>query len=196
MQSGFREGLRARERGFAAHKRAEGSTQMIFESEGSGPSFVCVGLGRSGTGWLFDQLARHPDFWMPPIKELSFFDDKQPDGLRLVRKAALLSEKPRSKRLGEGEARFIHDITSHSARTMDARFYRSLFAAAGGRKSGDISPLYAGLSEGSAARLLSAVGGAKVILLVRDPVARAWSQVCRRARKGDVLRAVWHRRAA
>jgi hypothetical protein len=34
-----------------------------------GPDFLCVGVPKAGTGWLFDQLNAHPDFWMPPVKE-------------------------------------------------------------------------------------------------------------------------------
>ena len=41
----------------------------------SRPDFICLGMQRSGTKWLYDQLNSHSHFWMPPIKELHFFDD-------------------------------------------------------------------------------------------------------------------------
>ena len=37
----------------------------------SGPDFLCVGAQKGGTRWLYDQLQLHPDFWMPPVKELT-----------------------------------------------------------------------------------------------------------------------------
>jgi hypothetical protein len=38
------------------------------------PDFFCVGAQKGGTSWLYQQLQSHPDFWMPPIKELHYFD--------------------------------------------------------------------------------------------------------------------------
>ena len=34
------------------------------------PDFLCVGAQKGGTSWLYRQLEAHPDFWMPPVKEL------------------------------------------------------------------------------------------------------------------------------
>ncbi len=39
-----------------------------------GPDFICIGLPKAGTGWLYDQLDNHPDFWMPPVKELLYLE--------------------------------------------------------------------------------------------------------------------------
>ena len=41
-----------------------------------GPDFLCIGAQKAGTHWLYDQLQHHDDFWMPPIKELHFFDGR------------------------------------------------------------------------------------------------------------------------
>ena len=38
------------------------------------PDFLCVGAQKGGTSWLYQQLESHPDFWMPPVKELHYFD--------------------------------------------------------------------------------------------------------------------------
>jgi hypothetical protein len=38
------------------------------------PDFLCVGAQKTGTSWLYQQLAEHPDFWMPPLKELHYFN--------------------------------------------------------------------------------------------------------------------------
>ena len=40
----------------------------------AGPDFFCIGAQKGGTRWLYDQLQLHPDFWMPPVKELHYFD--------------------------------------------------------------------------------------------------------------------------
>src|ERR1700758_1596004 len=39
------------------------------------PDFLCVGAQKSGTSWLYRQLDLHPDFWIPPLKELHYFDE-------------------------------------------------------------------------------------------------------------------------
>lgn len=38
------------------------------------PTFICIGAQKAGTDWFYDQFAAHKDFWMPPIKEIAFFD--------------------------------------------------------------------------------------------------------------------------
>ena len=37
--------------------------------------FVGVGAARSGTTWLARCLAEHPQVWVPPVKELHYFDN-------------------------------------------------------------------------------------------------------------------------
>ena len=38
------------------------------------PHFLCIGTQKAGTSWFFHQIRQHPDVWLPPIKELHFFD--------------------------------------------------------------------------------------------------------------------------
>lgn len=39
-----------------------------------GPNFLCIGQQKAASRWLFDQLRAHDAFWLPPLKELHFFD--------------------------------------------------------------------------------------------------------------------------
>ena len=41
-----------------------------------GPDFICIGMQKAGTGWAYDQLQYHPDFWMPPVKEIHYLDPR------------------------------------------------------------------------------------------------------------------------
>jgi hypothetical protein len=52
----------------------------------NGPDFICVGLQKAGTRWLYQQLRGHRDFWMPPIKELNFLNGnfEKEGNLRLI----------------------------------------------------------------------------------------------------------------
>ena len=38
------------------------------------PRFLCIGAQKAGTSWLFAQLQSHPKVWMPPLKELQYFN--------------------------------------------------------------------------------------------------------------------------
>jgi hypothetical protein len=45
------------------------------------PKFICIGAQRAGTTWLHECLSEHPDVYVPPEKELHFFDRFYDKGL-------------------------------------------------------------------------------------------------------------------
>lgn len=38
------------------------------------PQFLCIGAQKAGTTWLDQQLRAHNSVWLPPMKEVHFFD--------------------------------------------------------------------------------------------------------------------------
>jgi len=38
------------------------------------PTFLGIGAQKARTTWLYDQRIKHPEIWLPPIKEILFFD--------------------------------------------------------------------------------------------------------------------------
>lgn len=160
-----------------------------------GPDFICVGMAKAGTSWLFDQLQYHPDFWMPPVKELQYLNHPFPKlknvekHLRLLeRRAARARMRARSKRR-PGDARdnaFLRDAQALSGRPMDICQYAALFRHKGNLLSGDISPPYAALSDEVVVQVARLLPNVRVLLLVRDPVERAWSNLCMGHRRGNV----------
>ena len=40
------------------------------------PNFLCIGAEKAGTTWLFSNLKKHPEIWIP-IKEVHYFDEKE-----------------------------------------------------------------------------------------------------------------------
>jgi hypothetical protein len=165
-------------------------------SPADGPDFICIGMPKAGTGWLYDQLNGHPDFWMPPAKELVYLDHPYPplrflrEGLEAVRaqlagKAVTVSRRPPT-----GERRFHRPVLDRRdvhflelakvgrSQPRDLDFYALLFEAKGAYLSGDISPPYAALRKDMIASIARRMPHAKILLLVRDPVARAWSRIC------------------
>ncbi|MGE5208942.1 MAG: sulfotransferase family protein [Alphaproteobacteria bacterium] len=134
---------------------------------GSQPDFLCVGLHKGGTTWLYQQLDSHPDFWMPPVKELHYFDQ-----LGRVKR----SSSPRMR--DERDLQFLENMESLGAKPyMDLEHYARLFEPKGPLLSGDISPNYSALSDEIVQRIVRYFPNLKVIFLARDPVERVWSHL-------------------
>lgn len=57
------------------------------------------------------------------------------------------------------------------------RRYAEEFAPAGGRVAGEITPGYSALTDRRVAMVRQVLPDAKILLLLRDPVERAWSQL-------------------
>jgi hypothetical protein len=144
------------------HKNGNGS-----DSNGARPDFLCVGVHKGGTTWLYQQLDSHPDFWMPPLKELHYFDQ-----LSRVQR----SSSPRCR--DERDIRFLESINSLSAKPyLDLEHYARLFELKGPLLSGDISPNYSTLSNEVIRRVVRYFPNLKVVFLARDPVERVWSHL-------------------
>ncbi len=118
------------------------------------PSFLCVGGAKCGTTSLYEYLRGHPQIYLPKQKELHYF--AAPD---------LLERKG-----GPGTRWVLESVVK------DERDYRSRFAdAEQDQIIGDISPSYLNC-KGAAARIKSLIPRAKIIILLRNPVDRMFSQ--------------------
>jgi hypothetical protein len=138
-----------------------------FLSRGAGPDFLCIGAHKGGTTWLYQQLNSHSDFWMPPVKELHYFDQ-----LSRVQRAA----RPRCR--DERDLRFLERLRSLSAEPgIDLENYGHLFEPKASLLSGDISPNYSTLSNEVIRQVVGYFPNLKVIFLARDPVERLWSHL-------------------
>lgn len=163
------------------------------------PTFlVGVGATKAGTSWLYDQLSRHPDCHLRSIKELHFFDlldgsvsRQQVPGL--MRRVADLSAALPAQRgwrlrrtLGQlsDAADWLRVVTARSPSLADYRAY--LTRDIGDRRlAADITPSYALLPE-TGFRAMTGLGqGLRVLYLLRDPVARLWSNVRMSAARRD-----------
>jgi hypothetical protein len=151
---------------FKPRANGNGGNNLASTSD-TGPDFLCVGAQKGGTSWLYRQLERHPDFWMPPLKELHYFDE-------LSRVSAVDSVRARD----DCDRRFLEGIKRISGRShIDLENYARLFEAKGSLLSGDITPAYSMLSDELIERIVDRFPDLKVIFLARDPVERAWSQL-------------------
>jgi hypothetical protein len=148
--------------GANGHKEANGSV-----NDDARPDFLCVGAHKGGTTWLYHQLDSHPDFWMPPIKELHYLDQ-----LSRVQRTS----PPRCR--DDRDLGFLDGLKSLSAKPyIDLEHYARLFEPKASLLSGDISPNYSTLSNEVIRRVVGYFPNLKVIFLARDPVERVWSHL-------------------
>ena len=143
-----------------------------------GPDFLVIGAQRAGTTWLHRVLRQHPALWLPPVKELHYFD-------RLDIKRTILSPKER-RRVGLKRLLSLDPwLIKYWFRHRDDKWYASLFrgAQARGLIAGEITPAYATLNEKVLRRIQRMNEGIKLVFVMRDPVDRAWSAVNNAAKK-------------
>ena len=158
-------------------------SRVAEANSGRLPDFLCIGAQRSGTTWLHHQLRAHGSVFVPPCKELHFFD--QIDGieperwighrLRFLSEAqAALAAAPAHEASAwqtfEWAARFA------ATRHIDLDWYASLFAdAPPDALAGEITPAYALLSPPLVRQITRLIPGLKVIFIMRNPIERAMS---------------------
>lgn len=155
-----------------------------------GPDFLGIGPPKTGTSWLFQNLREHPGVWLPPVKELHWFDQVQDGGPypwgRLVfdrdpvvrRWRAYTAMQVRSHLLARAAVAPAWKLRYVFRCRSDGDYLR-LFDAAGDRVAGEITPNYADLDDRHVARVAAVAPRARIILTMRNPIERSWSE-CRR----------------
>jgi sulfotransferase family protein len=114
---------------------------------GNVPDFFIVGHAKCGTTALYETLRRHPEIFMPDVKEPMFFARNPPSGARSNR----------------------FERTGVRSETQDE--YLSLFAAAGAdQRVGEASTFYL-WSHAAPARIAAAQPGARIIAILREPAS-------------------------
>jgi len=102
--------------------------------------------GEAGTTWFHDRLRRHPEVYMPAVKELHYFN----------------REGSNAERSGNGE-------------TKDLKWHASHFREAGQEEAvGEVTPMYL-CDEAAPSRIHDRLPDVKLIACLRYPVDRAYS---------------------
>jgi hypothetical protein len=117
------------------------------------PDFFIAGVPKAGTTALHAALARHPALFMSAVKEPKFF----------------LTDGPPPAQGGPGDAKTYRE---HVWRRAD---YEALFdPASAGQLRGESTPFYLH-NRDAQQRIKAQIPGAKLIVVLRDPVERAHS---------------------
>jgi hypothetical protein len=116
------------------------------------PNFLIVGAQKSGTTSLYSHLKRHPQIYMSPQKEPHFF-------------VSHLLKFPHNG---------IEDFDGHIIK--DFKEYMRLFSFVKDEtKIGEASATYLYYYEGAISRIKAMLGNIKIVIILRNPVDRAYS---------------------
>ena len=148
------------------------------------PDFLGIGANRGGSSWLYWMLAHHPEVWVPPLKEIHYFDrpnlgrrsvgmlDKQ----ALVRMRDYLNGDS-FRTTGDGlGANILWDLHYLLVPRGDL-WYKNLFRPHTGQVTGELTPAYGILDEQTVQNIRRENPRLKVLFLVRHPLERGWSSL-------------------
>lgn len=150
------------------------------------PDFLCIGAQKAGTTWLYKNLRHHREIWLPPIKEIHYFDhflyhqfpfskDFNRDGIWFKRFKKMWIQQFKLLLRGRCDFQVWKWGIKFFFKTRTLDWYSSIFEPGKGRRTGDITPAYSTLSLNEVAYVKKVLPGAKIVFFMRNPIDRAWS---------------------
>ena len=157
------------------------------------PDFLGIGAQRAGTTWLAKNLRQHPQIWMPPKKEIHYFNrsTSYSSSPSLLTSEFILARifggQDHNKRWRNALRKSISRNSRYpvwQAISWDLKFffgqyndkwYASLFEGTGDKVTGEITPAYSILETGDIRHIREIMPWVKIIYFVRNPIDRAWS---------------------
>lgn len=155
------------------------------------PEVLCIGPQKTGTTWLYANLRRHPQIWVPPVKELNFLAQGHSIPHHSINQVLFgshwfyqnvrrqLKEKIQRgfssrypKRLFDGPLQWL---LNYAFGKRSYEWYAGLFPVTP-KLCIDISPSYYDLPEERIREHKAYNPSTKIIILVRNPIDRVWSR--------------------
>lgn len=163
------------------------------------PDFLCIGAQKAGTTWLDRNLRAHPQVWLPPIKELHYFDVRMGDPRHVVPflMQKFFGDRPedarwrrqvRARALRHRRKFRLQNVlweVNYYFRPPGDGWYASLFEPGRTKITGDITPGYAILRPYMISRVHRLMPEAKIIYMMRNLIERAWSHAMMSFDKGE-----------
>ncbi len=132
-----------------------------MDTVGAWPTFLVLGAPKAGTTALYRWLEQHPEVAVSSNKQPHYFAGIRPEFR------------------GPGDQLLNRDIVT------DRAAYLRLFAAGAGRRArGEASPFYLHYAAAAAPRIRDAVPDCRLVVLLREPVSRAYSGYLHLVRDG------------
>ncbi len=160
---------------------------MDSQQENRRPNFFVIGVVKGGTTSLYHYLSQHPDIYLPSIKETNHFAAED------IREENFLPEYARDVRMDiEAYIRSGMKQQVHIAHVSNRDQYERLFSKAKDESAiGEISNSYM-ISPGSAKAIYEYAPEGRIIVVLRNPIYRVWSQYLMNIReaKSDLLKLI------
>lgn len=155
------------------------------------PDFYVIGAQKAATTWLHTVLSGHGSLWLPPVKELGYFNElhvpshvnwtrpqrrrRAQQGIdRLCRQAKAAEVEP-SPSLDLDQAYLWSMI---GVEPISDEWYGRIFRWADtAQVCGEVNPAYALLPEAGFEHLLRLCPDARFVFVIRDPIERAWAHI-------------------
>ncbi len=155
--------------------------------------FVCVGAQKAGTTWLHDVFEQHPQILVPrELKEVNYWNTIRPPYYKRAIRRATLRRRSLS-RAGFVRAALESGLDGALRQRREAAEYHALLSSTDpahrayldfidkGRNgevvAGEICPGYAKLGREVFSEMARTMPDAKILFIIREPVARSWSGV-------------------
>lgn len=159
----------------------------------NGIDFLGIGVQKAASSWLWNILKEHDDIWMPPLKELHYFDRDicYPSPSFLFSKSLeerLKGQEPHnilfrekmisvtSQHLSANDFQKNQWLAKFFFGEYNDKWYLSLFTDGAEKLKGEITPSYSIINIEDIRKIKNLFPHLKIILVLRDPVERAWSQ--------------------
>jgi len=145
-----------------------------LDQAGRFPDFLILGPQRTGTTWLYHNLRKHPEIFLPAMKETFFFSTLgRPDHAHFrfpyLEDYLAVYREPWKRRIKRN-----YDCLRSSFRLSHPKVY------------GEATATYARLKESVIADIVALNPDLRGILMVRDPVERAWSHAKKEIQKAGL----------
>lgn len=150
-----------------------------------GDLFLSAGAMKAGTTWLYRLLALHPEMHVTPEKELHYFHHRHVDNTQLDdawRRQAVIGRvlprlEPQKPEIDIDHVRATVDWAArYLGDAVDDRWFAGLFPPIPGYRC-DFSNLHAHLPSRAWKQIAGQCDRLRVLYILREPVARAWSHV-------------------
>lgn len=159
------------------------------------PDFLCVGAQKAATSWLFVMLRSVEGVFLPAIKESNYLIERaQTDGgwARGYRLSQVEQERAFYAMGGpvvRPTSAIMAQLDHLGAEHVSDDWYREVFSfAREGAVTGEICPSYMNIPMSGIHRAMGINPDLRVLLIIRDPIDRLWSQLRMEMRYGLVGR--------
>ena len=153
-------------------------------NKGRKPDIVCIGSQKSGTSWLHVLMSGRPDIWVPPFKELHFFDHKFIEECRrwapwhVKRGLKQARESYISAVSSPDEDYLVYLDNLKEPPILNGTWYKYVFSQAQRhQKCLDVTPEYSCIPDVGVNFFKRFLPEARLIYLIRHPFDRMMSQL-------------------